>query len=243
MKNKIIYLFLTALLSFNLFSNENTLRPGSGVYEFHFFNVTNPAGFVAAIETFDSSSCAEKWRNESGANVGLYSRMGGGHSHIILVAYENYDMMQKGQNIFASCAASSEMNIAFDKTSVSEDYYNYVTELVLEAGDWRLNTVFSNIEVKVKTGSQASYIEAYKLLTDSTADSFGSYGINRVVYGNKYVSHMLYNGSNSIQELNDALDEVYASNEFKSFNRKVGNIRKLVNSTLAQLVKAYPAKR
>ena len=65
MKNKIIYLFLTALLSFNLFSNENTLRPGSGVYEFHFFNVTNPAGFVAAIETFDSSSCAEKWRNES----------------------------------------------------------------------------------------------------------------------------------------------------------------------------------
>ena len=243
MENKIIYLFLTALLSFNLFSNENTLRPGSGVYEFHFFNVTNPAGFVAAIETFDSSSCAEKWRNESGANVGLYSRMGGGHSHIILVAYENYDMMQKGQNIFASCAASSEMNVAFDKTSVSEDYYNYVTELVLEAGDWRLNTVFSNIEVKVKTGSQASYIEAYKLLTDSTADSFGSYGINRVVYGNKYVSHMLYNGSNSIQELNDALEEVYASNEFKSFNRKVGNIRKLVNSTLAQLVKAYPAER
>ena len=243
MKNKIIYLFLTALLSFHLFSDENTLRPGSGVYEFHFFNVTNPAGFVAAIETFDSSSCAEKWRDESGANVGLYSRTGGGHTHIILVAYENYDMMQKGQNIFASCAASSEMNVAFDKTSVSEDYYNYVTELVLEAGDWRLNNVFSNIEVKVKTGSQASYLEAYKQLTNSTADSFGSYGINRVVYGNKYVSHMLYNGSNSIQELNDALDEVYASNEFKSFNRKVGNIRKLVNSTLAQLVKAYPAER
>ena len=243
MKNKIIYVILTGLLSFNLFSDENTLRPGSGVYEFHFFNVTNPAGFVAAIEAFDSSSCAAKWREESGANVGLYSRMGGGHSHIILVAYENFDMMQLGQNIFASCAASSEMNVAFDKTSVSEDYYNYVTELVLEAGDWRLNTVFSNIEVKVKTGSQASYLEAYKQLTDSTADSFGSYGINRVVYGNKYVSHMLYNGSNSIKELNDALDEVYASNEFKTFNRKVGNIRKTVNSTLAQLIKVYPAER
>ena len=243
MKNKIIYLFLTVLLSFNLFSNEKTLRPGSGVYEFHFFNVTNPAGFVTAIETFDSSPCAAKWRDESGANVGLYSRMGGGHSHIILVAYENYDMMQKGQNIFASCSASSEMNVAFAKTSVSEDYYNYVTELVLEAGDWRLNTVFSNIEVMVQTGSQASYLEAYKQLTSSTGDSFGSYGINRVVYGNKYVSHMLYNGSNSVQELNDRLDEVYASNEFKTFNRKVGNIRKLVNSSLAQLIKAYPAER
>ena len=243
MKNKIIYLILSVLLSFNLFSDENTLRPGSGVYEFHFFNVTNPAGFVAAIEAFDSSSCAAKWRNESGANVGLYSRMGVGHSHIILVAYEDYDMMQLGQSIFASCAASSEMNVAFDKTTVSSDYYNYVTELVLEAGDWRLNTVFSNIEVKVKTGSQAAYLDAYTQLTDSTADSFGSYGINRVVYGNKYVSHMLYNGSNSIKELNDALDEVYASSEFKSFNRKVGNIRKLVNSTLAQLVKAYPAER
>ena len=243
MKNKIIYLVLSGLLSFNLFSDENKLRPGSGVYEFHFFNVTNPVGFVAAIEAFDSSSCAAKWRDESGANVGLYSRTGGGHSHVILVAYENYDMMQLGQNIFASCAASSEMNVAFNKTSVSEDYYNYVTKLVLEAGDWRLNTVFSNIEVKVETGSQASYLEAYKQLTNSTADSFGSYGINRVVYGNKYVSHMLYNGSNSVQELNDGLDEVYASNEFKTFNRKVGNIRKLVNSTLAQLIKAYPAER
>jgi len=238
MKKNLIYLIVSGLLSFNLFSSDSSLRPGSGVYEFHFFNVTNPEGFVSAIEAFDSSSCAAKWRNDSGANVGLYSRMGGGHSHIILVAYENYDMMQLGQNIFASCSASSEMNVAFAKTSVSEDYYNYVTELVLEAGDWRLNTVFSNIEVKVKTGSQQSYLEAYKQLTNSTADSFGSYGINRVVYGNKYVSHMLYNGSNSIQELNDGLDEVYASNEFKTFNRKVGNIRKLVNSTLAQLVKA-----
>ena len=242
MKN-ILLAFCIAFLSLNLFSNENSLRQGSGVYEFHFFNVTNPEGFVTAIEAFDSSSCAEKWRNESGANVGLYSRMGGGHSHIILVAYDDYEKMQIGQTIFASCSASSEMNVAFDRTSVSEDYYNYVTELVLEAGDWRLNRVFSNIEVKVKTGSQAAYLEAYKQLTESTADSFGSYGINRVVYGNKYVSHMLYNGSNSIQELNDALDEVYASNEFKSFNRKVGNIRKLINSSLAQLVKAYPAER
>ena len=243
MKKNLIYLIVSGLLSFNLFSSDSSLRPGSGVYEFHFFNVTNPEGFVSAIEAFDSSSCAAKWRNESGANVGLYSRMGGGHSHIILVAYENYDMMQLGQSIFASCSASSEMNVAFAKTSVSEDYYNYVTELVLEAGDWRLNTVFSNIEVKVKTGSQASYLEAYKQLTASTGDSFGSYGINRVVYGNKYVSHMLYNGANSIQDLNDSLDEVYASNEFKTFNRKVGNIRKLVNSTLAQLVKVYPAER
>jgi hypothetical protein len=169
--------------------------------------------------------------------------MGGGHSHIILVAYEDYDKMQLGQNIFASCSASSEMNVAFAKTSVSDDYYNYVTELVLEAGDWRLNTVFSNIEIKVKTGNQLSYLEAYKQLTKSTADSFGSYGINRVVYGNKYVSHMLYNGANSIKELNDGLNDVYASNEFRNFNRKVGNIRKLVNSSLAQLVKVYPAKR
>jgi hypothetical protein len=243
MIKNILFTISLSLFSFNLISNESNLRAGSGVYEFHFFNVTNPAGFVSAIENFDASSCAQKWRKESGVNVGLYSRMGGGHSHIILVAYEDYDKMQLGQNIFASCSASSEMNVAFAKTSVSDDYYNYVTELVLEAGDWRLNTVFSNIEVKVKTGNQLSYLEAYKQLTKSTADSFGSYGINRVVYGNKYVSHMLYNGANSIKELNDGLNDVYASNEFRNFNRKVGNIRKLVNSSLAQLVKVYPAKR
>ena len=243
MTKNILITILLSFFSFSALADESKLRPGSGVYEFHFFNVTNPAGFVNAIETFDASSCAKKWRDESGANVGLYSRMGGGHSHIILVAYEDFEKMELGQNIFASCSASSEMNVAFSKTAVSEDYYNYVTELVLEAGDWRLNNVFSNIEIKVKTGNEQSYVQAYKQLTNSTADAFGSYGINRVVYGNKYVSHMLYNGANSIKELNDALNDVYASNEFKSFNRKAGNIRKLVNSTLVQLVKAYPAER
>ena len=55
MKN-ILLAFCIAFLSLNLFSNENSLRQGSGVYEFHFFNVTNPEGFVTAIEAFDSSS-------------------------------------------------------------------------------------------------------------------------------------------------------------------------------------------
>ena len=64
MTKNILITILLSFLSFSALADESKLRPGSGVYEFHFFNVTNPTGFVNAIETFDASSCAKKWRDE-----------------------------------------------------------------------------------------------------------------------------------------------------------------------------------
>ena len=64
MTKNILITILLSFFSFSALADESKLRPGSGVYEFHFFNVTNPAGFINAIETFDASSCAKKWRDE-----------------------------------------------------------------------------------------------------------------------------------------------------------------------------------
>ena len=244
MKKNILLILTIGLLSHSLTAQSSTgLREGEVKAEFHFFNVTDPEGFVSAIETFDASSCAKKWREESGANVALYSRFGSRQTHIILVTYDSYDQMQLGQGIFSSCNESSVMSVAFDKTTNSGDYYNYLTELALEAGDWRENTVFSNVEIKVDGISEATYLDAWIELTDANSDSVGSYGINRVLFGNKYVSHMIFSGSNSLDDLVSGLKQTYSSDAYTSFSRKVGKIRKTVNTTLAQLIKAYPAQR
>ena len=103
MKKNILLILTIGLLSHSLIAQSSTgLREGVVKAEFHFFNVTDPAGFVSAIETFDASPCAKKWREESGANVSLYSRFGSRQTHIILVTYDSYDQMQLGQGIFSS---------------------------------------------------------------------------------------------------------------------------------------------
>ena len=240
MKNKIIYLFLTSLLSFNLFSIENTLRPGSGVYEFHFFNVTNPAGFVAAIDTFDSSSCAAKWRNESGANVGLYSRMGGGHSHIILVAYENYEMMEKGRAIFSSCKDSAYMIKSFQDNTDTDRSWNWISENLVAARAWTNNTAFAKYNFNIEPGHESHYMNSWKNFMSSQLNTFdGSFGLNRIAYGNRYVSHMVYLGANSMDQLDKGIKSATSSKEYMDFASDVSSIRQNIYVELVQLVKFY----
>ena len=241
---KLIILIQISLMSFLSFSeSNNSIRPGEIVAEFHFFNVTDTQGFVESIDKFDSSDCAAEWRKVSGADVGLFSRSGSRQTHIILVTYDDFNKMQKGNQVMASCPAASDMGKSFDRTTVSGDYYNYITELLLEGGDWTQNSVFSNVEIKVDMGKESDYLDAWKKLVSSNSDDFGSFGINRVVFGNKYVSHMIFNGTDSLKDLNDSLKETYASNDFKSFNNRARNMRKHVNTTLAQAIKSYPAER
>ena len=88
---------LLIIFSVNSFSDNHAggLKPSSLTGEFYFFSVTDPVKFVVALDKFDSSVCAEKWRKESGVNVGLYSLAGSKHSHMILVTYDGYDNNEK----------------------------------------------------------------------------------------------------------------------------------------------------
>jgi hypothetical protein len=45
------------------------VKPGEEIGEFHYFNVTDPAGFIAALDKHYASDCAKKWQKESGAEV------------------------------------------------------------------------------------------------------------------------------------------------------------------------------
>ena len=100
---KILFTMLITIFSLSIFSNDHEIRPGNVVAEFHYFDVTDPISFVATVDKFDSSSCAQDWREKSGVNIGLYALGGGGHSHLILVVYDDFDQMLLGRSIFGAC--------------------------------------------------------------------------------------------------------------------------------------------
>ena len=237
-------IILILVFSLNAFSDDHAggLKPSSVTGEFYFFSVTDPVRFVGALDKFDSSACAEKWRNKSGVNVGLYSLAGSKHSHMILVTYDGYDNNEKGRIIFGSCPESAEMIKSFSASSDTSKNYNYSTQLVLEAGDWTTDTVFTNIEIQVESGKEETFLKSWKKLMVSQ-DFPGSYGINRLVFGNKYYTHMIFAGSKSMKELVESSYDLYASDAYKEYLTEVSEIRGKFYTKLVQFVKAYPAER
>ena len=63
--------------------------------------------------------------------------------------------------------------------------------------------------------------------------------MNRVLFGNRYVSHMDYVGNESLDELLNSQKTVLSSDEFMDFSMDVKDIRQNVNVELVSLVKYY----
>ena len=120
------------------------------------------------------------------------------------MVYDDFDQMQLGRSIFGACQESAQMIKSMDTSSNSDRYYNFVTELALESGDWRTDTVFANVDIKVESGEEAKYLKAWVDFMESQ-ESVGSFGINRILFGNKYYTHMIYLGSNSLSELTNSM--------------------------------------
>jgi hypothetical protein len=74
-------------------------------------------------------------------------------------------------------------------------------------------------------------------------ESVGSFGINRILFGNKYYTHMIYLGSNSLSELTNSMKTAFSSRDYQTYLNKVEDIRTNVQTRMAQFVKAYPNER
>ena len=122
----ISFLFITSI---NLISDETVSMESDGtVAEFNYLTVTDPASFMMALDRFDKSDCAKKWREESGVLVSLWSLRGSGSSHFILVVYDNYEMMEKGRAIFSSCKDSAYMIKSFQDNTDTDRSWNWISE-------------------------------------------------------------------------------------------------------------------
>ena len=224
----------------NITAEEVTMESDGTIMEFNYLTVTDPQNFMMALDKFDKSKCAEKWRSESDVGVSLWSLRGSGSSHFILVVYENAEKMEKGRAIFNSCSESAFMIKSFQKNTDTDRSWNWVSENTLAGRNWQTNTVFSKFNFKVEEGKELEYVTAWKKLMQSQLDLIpGSFGLNTISYGNRYVSHMVYLGANSMSDLSNALKNVRGTPEFSKFQNVAKDIRVNVNAELVQYVTSF----
>jgi len=232
------------LLCFNLIAladDKNVTMESDGtIMEFNYLTVTDPQNFMSTLDRFDKSKCAEDWRNESGVMVSLWSLRGSRNTHFILVVYENADKMQKGRAIFNSCKESASMIKSFQKNTDTDGSWNWVAENVVAADQWTTDIVFAKYNFKVEEGHESHYLNSWKkMMSDNLDNVSGSFGMNRVLFGNRYSSHMVYVGNESLDALLKSQKAVLSSESFLDFSMDVKDIRQNVNVELVSLVKFY----
>ncbi len=232
------------LLCFNLIAladDKNVTMESDGtIMEFNYLTVTDPQNFMSTLDRFDKSKCAEDWRNESGVMVSLWSLRGSRNTHFILVVYENADKMQKGRAVFNSCKESASMIKSFQKNTDTDGSWNWVAENVVAADQWTTDIVFAKYNFKVEEGHESHYLNSWKkMMSDNLDNVSGSFGMNRVLFGNRYSSHMVYVGNESLDALLKSQKAVLSSESFLDFSMDVKDIRQNVNVELVSLVKFY----
>ena len=221
-------------------ADEISMDSDGTIMEFNYLTVTDPQNFMMEVDKFDKSQCAKKWRDESNVAVSLWSLRGSGSTHFILVVYENADMMQKGRAIFNSCKESADMIKTFKNNTDTDRSWNWVAENVVAASQWTTDTVFAKYNFKVDEGHESHYLNSWKKMMSSNLDNVsGSFGMNRVLFGNRNASHMVYVGNESLDALLTSQKAVLASDAFLDFSMDVKDIRQNFNVELVSLVKFY----
>jgi len=239
--NKFIYTtFIIFCFNLSVMADEVKMESDGTIMEFNYLTVTDPQNFMNVLDRFDKSECAENWRNESNVGVSLWSLRGSGNTHFILVVYENAEKMEKGRAVFNSCSESAAMIKSFQNNTDTDRSWNWVAENVVAADQWTTDTVFAKYNFKVDEGHESHYLNSWKNLMSANLDNInGSFGMNRVLFGNRYVSHMVYVGNESLDGLLTSQNAVLSSDAFLDFSMDVKDIRQNVNVELVSLVKFY----
>ena len=239
--NKFIYTtFIIFCFNLSVMADEVKMESDGTIMEFNYLTVTDPQNFMNVLDRFDKSECAENWRNESDVGVSLWSLRGSGNTHFILVVYENAEKMEKGRAVFNSCSESAAMIKSFQNNTDTDRSWNWVAENVVAADQWTTDTVFAKYNFKVDEGHESHYLNSWKNLMSANLDNInGSFGMNRVLFGNRYVSHMVYVGNESLDGLLSSQNAVLSSDAFLDFSEDVKDIRQNVNVELVSLVKFY----
>ena len=240
MKKYIFAAFVAFCFNSAITADEVKMESDGTIMEFNYLTVTDPQNFMSSLDKFDKSKCAQKWRNESGVGVSLWSLRGSGNSHFILVVYENADKMELGRKIFNSCNESAQMIKSFQKNTDTDRSWNWVAENVVAASQWTTDTVFAKYNFKVDEGHESHYLNSWKKMMSANLDNVnGSFGMNRVLFGNRNASHMVYVGNESLDALLTSQKAVLASDAFLDFSMDVKDIRQNFNVELVSLVKFY----
>ncbi|MAS61178.1 MAG: hypothetical protein CMQ07_08755 [Gammaproteobacteria bacterium] len=230
-KTVLSFLFLVAV-------NTASAQGQHVLHAFYFFNVTNPAGVVAAMDEFKSSSCG----SELPADVGLMAETINGSAsstHFLIVSYETMADFSEAQELTQTCADAA--TFLQEMRSAATPVTEYAIIPAIEVGDWTQDSVFMKFDMKVNNAEL--FAASWSELMDANVQSgviSDSYGLNRILLGNSEASHFVYIGAQDFESLVELDAKVRGSSAFEEYQSEVGDVRELLNTSLITPVMSWP---
>ena len=229
----------TILSIFFLLAVNNVLAQGQhALHTFYFFDVTSPAGVVAAMDKFRASSCG----SQMPADIGLMAETINGSAsstHFIIASYESMADFSEGQKLVQSCADAA--TFLQDMSSAATPVTEYAIIPAIEVGDWTQDSVFMKFDIKVS--DEEVFASAWSELMDASVENGSisdSYGLNRIFLGNSDASHFVYIGAQDFESLVAQDTAIQGSSDFARYLRKVGGVREILNTSLLTPVTSWP---
>ena len=208
-------------------------------YAFYHIQSTNPAAVVAAMDKFWDSACGKQYPADVALSEEVFNG-GNTSTHFIINTFQNSEDQAKAAEIMRSCP---------DALVFLEELYGsgvlavsqYMGPAAVDENDWTQDSVFSKFDIIVEPQNQAAYAAAYSEMMEKVSDDVDlrSYGLGSIYFGRDKFTHWVWTGGRSIPELSAISEKLLAHPAFADFNRKVGAMRTVVNTTQVQILKGY----
>ena len=228
---------ITLSILFLLAANTASSQGQHVLHAFYFFNVTNPAGVVAAMDKFKSSSCG----SQMPADVGLMAETINGSAnstHFLIVSYETMADFSEAQELTQTCA---DLATFLQETRSAAKLITEAITPAIEVGDWTQDSVFMKFDMKVSDAEL--FATSWSELMDANVQSgviSNSYGLNRILLGNSEASHFVYLGAQDFESLVELETAIRGSIAFEKYQSQVGEVRELLNTSLITPVMNWP---
>ena len=208
-------------------------------YAFYHIQSTNPSAVVAAMDKFWDSDCGKQYPADAALSEEVFNG-GNTSTHFIINTFQNSEDQAKAAEIMRSCP---------DALVFLEELYGsgvlavsqYMGPAAVDENDWTQDSVFSKFDIIVEPQNQAAYAAAYSEMMEKVSDDVDlrSYGLGSIYFGRDKFTHWVWTGGRSIPELSAISEKLLAHPAFADFNRKVGAMRTVVNTTQVQILKGY----
>ena len=208
-------------------------------YAFYHIQSTNPAAVVAAMDKFWDSDCGKQYPADAALSEEVFNG-GNTSTHFIINTFQNSEDQAKAAEIMRSCPDALvflEELYGSGVVAVSQ----YMGPAAVDENDWTQDSVFSKFDIIVEPQNQAAYAAAYSEMMEKVSDDVDlrSYGLGSIYFGRDKFTHWVWTGGRSIPELSAISEKLLAHPAFADFNRKVGAMRTVVNTTQVQILKGY----
>jgi hypothetical protein len=196
------------------------------------FNVHNPSAFVAGFNAFRESGIMD------GTTASLWGAMFDGSNpttHVLVVSYDDYAELQNTDNRVRPSREWSDYLNAIEGTSDVTAIAMGIQRLAV-GSDWHEHGAAMVFNMTVRDA--ASYATEFAKLIDSM-DNPGSARLIEIRAGGEGATHLALITAPDFVLLNTYVDELFSSDAYRNFARKVGDIRRINTTSIYRRVASW----